>query len=342
MIELAGSLNSQPISVPSSNPVLSDRTFANRKRQLENLEPPEHPEVEALHTAIAQLALTYPSSTYLEQDLKYFLGWADRAIVNLPDSTKDWIYEIAQVGNSSDGDYFEKLVRQSFIELGFTNSLNNPKVSLDPNATGGAGGIDFYCESPYPVIGECKASKDTKVNDNKDGAPAQLIKHGHRYLQKEGFDRCLKIIMAAGKLTPDADQTAIGNEMNVLRPETLQRLMELKQNYSGAINLWELKTCLSQSPFGQAADDKVNQYLDRLQEDIQVRSRIVQLLQTKAPQELGTDFIWGAYESSHPPRSLEKEQLKEILIELSSPLTGFIGRKDSDRFYFLRSLTLES
>jgi hypothetical protein len=35
--------------------------------------------------------------------------------------------------------------------------------------------------------------------------------------------------MAAGQLTADVDQTAIGNEMNVLRPETLERLIKLKK-----------------------------------------------------------------------------------------------------------------
>ncbi|WP_198920685.1 hypothetical protein, partial [Anaplasma marginale] len=56
---------------------------------------------------------------------------------------------MAKVGNSSDGNEFEKLVRKGLIKLGFGNSNTNPKTSLDPDATGGAGGIDFYCETPY-------------------------------------------------------------------------------------------------------------------------------------------------------------------------------------------------
>ncbi|MGG6265262.1 DUF1802 family protein [Leptolyngbya sp. AN03gr2] len=331
------------IGIPNSQtvteflPVLSDRAFAQRKQKLENLEPPDHPELEDLHDTIAQLI--HPAAIHLEQDLKYFLGWAENAIVDRADSDLNWIQTIATIGNSSDGDTFEKIVRKGFIKLGFTNSRNDIKVSLDPNATGGAGGIDFYCEAPYAIVGECKASKTESVPDS---TPAQLIKLGHKHLSDQEYDQAIKVIMAAGKLNHHAKQTAIGNKMNVLRPETLERLVDLKAKHPGAINLWELKPCLEQPPFGEDADQKVNQYLDRIQKDIEVRSRIVQLLQSKAPQILGVETIWGAYEFSNPPRPLTQAELKDILIELSSPLTGFIGRKDSDRFYFLRPLALES
>lgn len=331
------------IGIPDSQavtellPVLSDRTFAQRKHKLENLEPPDHPELEALHETIAQL--THPAAIHLEQDLKYFLGWAESAIVDRPKPNSAWIQEITQAGNSSDGDRFEKLVRKSFIELGFQNSLNNPKASLDPESSGGAAGIDIYCEAPYPLVGECKASKHEKVPNS---VSAQLIHLGHTHLGKAQFDCCTKVLFVAGRLTDAAEKAAVENGMNVMRPETLERLVTLKAEYPGAINLIELKACLETAPFGELSNDKINCYLDRVQEDIEVRSRIVQLIQSKAPQALGVETIWGAYEFSNPPRSLNSEQLKDILIELSSPLTGFIGRKEGDRFYFLRPLNLES
>jgi hypothetical protein len=314
-------------------PVLGDRIFANRKRQLENLEPPEHPEIEALHSTIAQLIPTYPNAIHLEQDLKCFLGWAESAIVDRAKLDQDWIQEVAKSGNSSDGDRFEKLVRRSFVELGFQNSLNNPKASLDPNAAGGAGGIDIYCDAPYSLVGECKASKHEKVPNS---VSAQLIHLGQTHLGKAQFDCSIKVLFVVGRLTDAAEKAAVEGEMNVMRPETLERLVTLKTYYPGAINLFELKACLEVSPFGEDSDGKINRYLDRIQEDIEVRSKVVQLLQSRAPQDLGIETIWGAYEFSNPPRSLKQEQLKEILIELSSPLTGFVGRRDSNRFYFLR------
>jgi hypothetical protein len=44
------------LSVTESSPVLSDRIFTQRRRQLEKLEPPLHPELEELQSAIAALS----------------------------------------------------------------------------------------------------------------------------------------------------------------------------------------------------------------------------------------------------------------------------------------------
>ncbi|TAF68514.1 MAG: DUF1802 domain-containing protein, partial [Oscillatoriales cyanobacterium] len=49
---------------------------------------------------------------------------------------------------------------------------------------------------------------------------------------------------------------------------------------------------------------------------------------------------------SNPPKQLSREELHEILVELSSPLTGYAGRIKGeslgrDRFYFLRDLLLD-
>jgi hypothetical protein len=53
----------------------------------------------------------------------------------------------------------------------------------------------------------------------------------------------------------------------------------------------------------------------------------------------------GAYAISNPPVPLKTNALQEILIELSSPLTGYLGRNKgrdgSDRFYFLRDLPID-
>jgi hypothetical protein len=255
-----------------------------------------------------------------------------------------WIQEIAKVGNSSDGHAFEKLVRKSLIELGFTNSNRKPETSLDPNATGGAGGLDFYCEAPYPVVGECKATKSEKV---PDGTPAQLIKLGLKHLQEQ-YHRCIKLIVAAGELTPAAQLTAVGNKINIIRPETLQSLVELQAQHKGSIDLLKLKHCLQQEPFG-LADDKINSCINKIKQNIKLRADIVQLVKTylknTGNERVSVHSLYGAYAISSPSQALKPEALHEILVELSSPLTGYLGRtkgKDgSDRFYFLRDLQVD-
>ncbi|MEH2094785.1 DUF1802 family protein [Nostoc sp.] len=327
------------LTVSEANPVINDRTFAQRKHQLEKLEPPLHPELEELQSAIASLSISQPAAKQLDDDIKVFLGWSSNKATNSLDSDLPWIHKIAKVGNSSDGHTFEKLVRRGLLKLGFTGS------GLNPDATGGAGGMDFYAEQPYPIVGECKATKTEKVTD---GTPAQLLKIGMNHLGKFQYDNSLKLIVAAGELNFYALRTATENQMNVISPETLQKLVELQAHYKNSINLLELKECLQQAPFG-LAEDKINTYIDKVEQSIRLRSHIIQLvknyLQNSGIESAGVESLHGAYFGSYPPQPIKTIEMHEILIELSSPLTGYLGRTKgsdwkSDRFYFLRDLPI--
>ena len=335
------------LTVTDSTPVLSESIFAKRRQQLEKLEPPEHPELEELQSALVHLSTTNPKAKQLDAELKMFLGWSKKSPTTQPDPDLGWIQTISQVGNSSDGDGFEKLVRKGFIKLGFGNSNSNPKASLDPESTGGAGGLDFYCETPYQVVGECKATKSESV---ADGTPAQLIKLGHKHLQEQ-YNCCIKIIMAAGQLNTHAQKVASGNHMNVIRPETLQRLVELKAKHPGSINLLDLKPCLEQEPFGEDADVKVNRYIERVWDKIKVRSQIVQAVKqlcysdSEFPTVVEIKVQYNAKFATN--FKLTYQSVSDLTIELSSPLTGYLGRREKgndaegDRFYFLRDLLLD-
>ncbi len=334
-----------PLSATDSFPVLCDRAFAQRKHQLDTLQPPLNPELEALEAAVTRFAITHPGATALAQDLRSFLGWCDTIAKPMPDPDLDWISTIATVGNSSDGHGFEKLVRKSLIKLGFTNSNQAHYASLDPEATGGAGGLDVYCEAPYPLVGECKASQHDSV---PDGVAAQLIKLGNNHLGKDLFERSLKVIFAAGTLTDYAQRTARENQMSVLRPETLQRLVELKARYPGAINLLDLKACLDTPPFGEEADAAVDRYMDNVRQQLRLRAQLVEATKrlTKPHRtQLEVVEIRTRYEADFGTE-LRDLITHELLIELSSPLAGYLGRVEggslrSDRFYFLRDLVVE-
>ncbi|MDY7016273.1 MAG: DUF1802 family protein, partial [Cyanobacteriota bacterium] len=232
------------ISVTETSPILSDRVFSRRCHQLQNRLPPEHPELEDLEACVSQYATTHPAAKALARAIQVFLNWSNDSENSESNLQKDWVTKISEIGNSSEGNEFEKLVRKSFIELGFSNSKTDPnlKDGLNPEKTGGAGGLDLYCDTPYQVVGECKATKTEKV---PDGTPAQLVKLGQKFLNTTPdrqsnagpYEKCIKIILAAGELTQAANQTAIGNQMNVLRPETLQRLVKIKNRYPGSVDL---------------------------------------------------------------------------------------------------------
>ena len=332
-IEIPANQNNQFINLPETiyvsadSPILSDRDFARLKRQIENLEPPEPLDIQIVRM-LEEAELQYKLES--EKDL-------------------EWIERIASVGNSSDGHEFEKLVRKSFIALGFSNSNRNPKASLDPEATGGSGGIDLCCEHPYPVVGECKASANHKIPTE---VCSQLTYLGQAHFPE--YEKAIKIIIGAGSLNHHSNPIAISSKMNVIRPETIEKLVKLKTSYVGSINLWDLKLCLEREPFGEEANSKLVEFIEdserTIKLEVDLRSHIIQIvkqcLERFNSTSVDLDSLSGAYHFSTPPQNLSKEELRDILIELSSPLVGYLGRveengKKVDRFYFLRDLLIE-
>ncbi len=338
---------SLPLKVTGFLPILDEAAFNQRRRQLEAGESLLYGELVDLYSAIASLIPPTPAAQTLCQEVKALIGWSLEGSYGLVDSDLGWIRELVNIGNSSDGYAFEKLVRKSLIKLGFTNSQNN---SLDPEATGGAGGLDVYCDAPFSLVGECKASRYENV---PNGVAAQLINLGNTHLGRVCFDHAIKVIFSAGRLTSAAQKAAVENQMNIIRPETLQRLVELKAHHPGSINLLELKPCLQKAPFGEEADDKVNQYIDRIWQELKVRSRIIQVvkeLSESDPERKQFEVVeirvhYNATAARVSGNVLDNQTVHELLIELASPFAGYLGRLHgmslpSDRFYYLRDLVV--
>lgn len=344
----SGAFIKLPKSLVSTDatPILTDANFTVQFQRLDNLEPPPHPKLEKLYLSIIKLLPDNPIVISLSQDFNHFLGYASQTLTSTPDPDLAWIQKITEVGNSSDGYSFEKLVRRSFIKLGFNNTRDN---GLDPEATGGAAGLDLYCDLPYSVVGECKATKHKKVPNS---VTAQLIHLGVTHLRQQEFDQSIKIIFAAGKLTKDANKAAKGSRMNIIRPETLQRLVELKAQFPGSIDLMDLKLALEKSPFGEDSDAKINQYIDNVIKSLKLRQKIVQEVrayQETLNKEPDANVLYSANLHQYAQGlsiTLNEIEFKNYLIELASPLTGYLGRRKGedgrDRFYFLRELEVSN
>jgi hypothetical protein len=188
-------------------------------------------------------------------------------------NSSDWVSKIVEIGHSSDGHTFEKLVRKGLMEIGFSNSQSKVITGLDPNKTGGAGGLDFYADRPYAIVGECKATQGNTVGD-----PAtQLHKLGIRFLG-EDFAHCIKLIVAAGKVTSYANELAKAHEMNIISPETMQRLVKSKLDFQDEFDIIQLKSRLQQPDFGEDADRKLNDYLGWCSENWQETKAYNQLV----------------------------------------------------------------
>jgi hypothetical protein len=328
-----------PLKVNASFPVLSDAVFSQRKQQLEQRKLPPYPQLEELHDSVVQLGTTNPDAKALEQDIKIFLGWDDRAQKEQHRSDLTWIKTIIDLGHRSKvldegksnyqaGTDFENVVQRSLEFLGFT---------VDKAYRGGAGGLDLFCSSPYPLVGECKAGKKIR-----SGTTEELIKLGGMRLGTNRFLTSAKLIIGPGNPTLDVLTAAAEWRVSIINPMSLQKLVELKAKYPGSIDLIEFKEYLEP---GQI-DHKIDEYVEKVLGEIRLRSHITQSLKEYLEKfkaiDVDVNTLFGVYCGSNPPQVLTPQAFYKILIELSSPLTGYLGRREgSDRFYFLRDLTVD-
>jgi uncharacterized protein YfkK (UPF0435 family) len=331
----------QTLTVTQATPVLSDRIFAQRRRQLEKPEPPLHPELEELESAIAQL--NNPSAQQLAGKISQFLGWTSQTPAQLADSKLDWIKDIVVLGDRSKeldekksnyqaGTDFENIVRQSLEFLGFT---------VDEAYKGGAGGLDLFCSKPYPLVGECKAGKGIPSRSAEE-----LIKLGGMRLDEAQFQAAAKLIIGPGKPSTDVLTASQKFKISIINPMALQKLVELQAKYPGSVNLITLKEYLEP---GQI-DSRIDDYIQKVETEIKLRSHLVELvknyLENTRFDKASVHALHGVYAFSRPSHRLSPQEMHEILVELSSPLTGYLGRiKGSDwqgdRFYFLRDLKVD-
>ncbi|MBC6434149.1 DUF1802 family protein [Nostoc sp. HG1] len=333
--------------VSEAKPVLTDRTFTQRKHQLEKLEPALHPELEELQSAIASLSISQPAAKQLDEDIKVFLGWSSDKLIKQPDQNLAWINNIAKLGDRSieleekksnyqAGTDFENIARQSLEFLGF---------KVENAYKGGAGGLDLFCSKPYPIVCECKAGRLIP-----SGTVEELIKLGGMHLGADQFLDSAKLVMGPGNPSADILKAAQKWKVSIINAMTLQKLVQLKAKYPGAINLVELQQYLEP---GQI-DYKIDEYIDKAEREIKLRSHIITVVKELSEQDNQSSKATHQgftvtetrvhYNATHNPR-LNDEDVHDLLIELSSPLTGYLGRikssnLNSDRFYFLRDLPI--
>jgi hypothetical protein len=332
------------LNVTDTTPVLSESIFAKRRQKLEKLDPPEHPELEELQSALVPFSTTNPKAKQLDAEIKIFLGWSSDKPVKPIKPDLAWINTIAALGNRTKeldtdksnyqaGTDFEIVVRDSLEFLGFT---------IDYAHKGGAGGLDLLCSKPYPLVGECKAGKKIP-NDTA----VQLLNLGTlRLKDKETLAKATKLIIGPGVPTTQLMDAAKIHGMAIMNPETLEKLVKLQSKYPNSVDLFKLKEYLKP---GQS-DDEVAKYIEQVEQEIQVRSQIIQAVKQLCSD---SDFptvveIKVQYNATFAPTDskLTNESVKDLTIELSSPLTGYLGRIkgenwQSDRFYFLRDLPLD-
>ena len=258
-------------------------------------------------------------------------------LTNIPDiNDLSWIQTISTLGDRSiredegksnyqAGTDFENIVRKALEFLGF---------KADYAHKGGAGGLDLLCLEPYALFGECKAGKKIP-NDTA----VQLLNLG-TLRRGDLFPKAVKLIIGAGNPTTQLEDAAKVHRMAIINAVTLQKLVELKSKYLGSVDLIALRKYF----VGSQSNQEIDKYIEKVINEIKLRSHIVNLAK-KANREFGIEYLSGVYDSSDRPKPLEEKELRDLLIELSSPLAGYLGRDKSDggkgdRFYYLRDLPI--
>ncbi len=330
------------LSVDDISPVLDDQEFTRQYQRLEQLEPPPHPELEKLDAALAMHTKPTFAGAVLRHEARTLLGWNSHKPINRLDPSLAWINEISALGNRTleeDGNKsnyqagtdFEIAVRASLQYLGF-------KIELAHK--GGAGGLDLACSKPYTLIGECKAGKKIP-NDTA----VQLLNLGTLKLaDKETYRNAAKLIIGPGTPTSQLDKAAKVHGMSIINPRTLENLVQLHHKYPGSVDLFQLKEYLADG----RADDEIDKYIQKVRSKLELRSSIVSqirhYLEDAKVDDANVDSLHAVYIVSKHTPSLSRQEYYEILIELSSPLAGYLGRKKDrdgkDRFYFIRELEI--
>ena len=125
----------------------------------------------------------------------------------------------------------------------------------------------------------------------------------------------------------------------------------MKIAYPGAFNLFQLKPLLDTAPFGEAVDQKLSQFVNEVWQKLTLRSLLVEAVRKLfevegkpiSPQMVRIHFN-AALAQDQFPLLQDDGDTRDLLIELSSPLTGYLGHKkidEIDNFYFIRELKIE-
>lgn len=357
------------ISVPGSwsdqgaMPLLDQETFGSRQKQLIKLTPPLHVELQALQRALVFEREYSLGAMALDRDIRYLLGWSRAEETQMYDSDLSWIQQVASGGNSDDKAEFQELVRRCLVKLGFTCY----EPAFESSADDAASEIDklgLCCQSPYVLFAKCEANQPSAFTSRSaDSAAAHFQQVETSHQKREGLEvsesesygdsakTSVRVIFSALPLTERAQQTTKRNRINVIRPETLQRLTEVKARYPGAVDLIKLKECLQTVPYGEAADERVIQFVEETLFRLKIRATVIKAvkvcLERTGQESVGTDTVCGAYATISTlelPR-LSVGEMQDILVELSSPLAGYLGRDRASNgralFYFLRELNVE-
>lgn len=327
------------LSILEAKPVLEDAFFEWQQEQLKNLQPHHYVE--------NQKDFARADDFDFRHHLLAFLKLQDGNVRRTTPDQKRFIDDIVDLGKRSKnldkgksnyqaGTDFENIVRQALEFLGFV---------VEGQHKGGAGGLDVYCSRPYPLIVECKAGKKIPSDTTE-----QLIKLGRMHLETDQqFYDSAKLIIGPGEPTADLRKAADKFNVSIMSPNALQRLVRIQTKYPNTINLIELKNYLKPGE----VDDSINDFVEeKILKRLRLYSCVINVISNftngDSSQKFNSAKALKSCRETELTKELEENHLHNILVELSSPFAGYLGREAAldgdwrhDLFYFLRDFVIE-
>jgi hypothetical protein len=176
------------------------------------------------------------------------------------------------------------------------------------------------------LVGECKSGK--KIPNT---TVQQLSGLGITKLEHEGYQNAAKVIIGPGKPSTQTKEGAKSHNILIMSPDMLQDLVKLHATYPGSIDLSQLEPILK-----SADSDQLKQHIETIQRSLsycqKIRKFLHQICQELELQNISSETLFVVYRLSNPKHIIELDEFRHILIELSSPQFGYIGRT-GDRYY---------
>jgi hypothetical protein len=213
--------------------------------------------------------------------------------------------KVRELIRSGEGDKLEKFILNLFELWGF---------DIDKETSGKNGELDVVCVSPNPIGIECRSTKQSVGVNIID----ELNRHIRRYENRTGISNFIGLIVCDSP-TSQLIEDIKTEKRFLMDNETIITLMQFTFDYP--ISPIEFKYF-----FKNYGDIKasVKDYLDRKSEKIKIRETIASIF-----KEAGEVLDYADIKAHLKVRGFEitESDLREALIELSSPLTNWLEKE---------------
>jgi len=221
------------------------------------------------------------------------------------------ISKIMEIAKSGKGTLFESLVKEIFRYFGF---------EIDDEISGKNGELDVICISPLAIGIECRSTKGNVGVNILD----ELNRHIRRYKEKNKIERIYGLIIC-DTITKQLSDDSITEGAFIIDIKTLSTLFQYSlNNYFSPLDFEKF--------FTEAGNisNKIMDFIQNNERRIALREQIIGVLKEKK-RGLQPIEIKTILESKGWRIEVLNKELEQCLIELSSPLIGYI-EKENDKY----------